>query len=64
MFGLSTGHLLILLVVVLLFSAKRLPELGGALGKGMKAFKDGLEGKDSSGRLTHRDSDEDPRSRG
>lgn len=63
MFGLSTGHLLILLVVVLLFSAKRLPELGGALGKGMKAFKDGLEGKEEGQRLGHKD-DSDPHHRG
>lgn len=45
MFGLSVGHLLIVLVVVLLFSSRRLPELGHALGKGIGAFKRGLEGK-------------------
>ena len=47
MFGLSLGHLLILSVVVLLFGHRRLPELGNALGKGVSAFKKGLEGKDS-----------------
>jgi sec-independent protein translocase protein TatA len=46
MFGLSLGHLLILLVIVLLFSYRRLPELGNALGKGITAFKKGLEHKD------------------
>lgn len=46
MFGFSLGHLMILLVVVLLFGAKRLPELGSALGKGMHAFKKGMEGQD------------------
>ncbi len=46
MFGLSLGHLLIVLVVVLLFGARRLPELGAALGKGMRAFKKGLDGED------------------
>ncbi len=35
---------MIVLVVVLLFGSRRLPELGGALGKGMRAFKKGLEG--------------------
>ena len=45
MFGLSGGHLLILAVVVLLFGSRRLPELGSALGKGVHAFKKGLEGK-------------------
>ena len=48
MFGLSLGHLLILLFVVLLFGHRRLPELGTALGKGLHAFKKGLEGPDSS----------------
>lgn len=47
MFGLSLGHLIILSVVVLLFGHRRLPELGHALGKGMGAFKKGLEGKDT-----------------
>ena len=46
MFGISLGHLIILLVVVLLFGSKRLPELGGAIGKGMRAFKKGLDGED------------------
>jgi sec-independent protein translocase protein TatA len=46
MFGLSLGHLLILTFVVLLFGHRRLPELGGALGRGLSAFKKGLEGKD------------------
>jgi sec-independent protein translocase protein TatA len=47
MFGLSFGHLLILAFVILLFGgARRLPELGTALGKGIAAFKRGLEGKD------------------
>ena len=48
MFGLSAGHLLIVVVVVLLFGHKRLPELGSALGKGMGAFKKGLEGRNNS----------------
>lgn len=47
MFGLSIGHLIILLLVVLLFGRNRLPELGSALGKGIDAFKKGLAGKDN-----------------
>lgn len=31
--------LLILMVLLLVFGAKRLPELGGALGKGIREFK-------------------------
>lgn len=46
MFGLSLGHLIIVAVVVLLFGARRLPEMGAALGKGMNAFKKGLSGEE------------------
>jgi sec-independent protein translocase protein TatA len=35
--------LLILLVVILLFGAKKLPELGDSIGKGIRAFKKGSE---------------------
>ena len=38
-------HILILLLVVLLvFGAKRLPEIGRSLGDGMRGFKDSLNG--------------------
>jgi len=38
-------HLLIIAVVLLvLFGAKKLPELGKGLGEGMKGFKEGLKG--------------------
>ena len=47
-FGISLPELLILLVVLLLvFGAKRLPEMGRSLGKGMREFKDGVSGIDS-----------------
>jgi sec-independent protein translocase protein TatA len=35
---------LILIVVLLLFGAKRLPEMGRSLGKGMREFKDAVSG--------------------
>ena len=39
-------HILILLVIVLLvFGAKRLPEIGRSLGEGMRGFKDSLSGE-------------------
>ena len=57
MLGLSFGHLLILTFVVLLFGHRRLPELGHALGKGMSAFKRGLEGKDTDDKARRIDDD-------
>jgi sec-independent protein translocase protein TatA len=46
MFGLDNPiHILFLLIVVLLvFGAKRLPEIGQSLGGGMRGFKDALTG--------------------
>jgi sec-independent protein translocase protein TatA len=39
----SLTHLIILLVIILLlFGAKRLPELGWSLGQGIKKFREGL----------------------
>ncbi len=45
MFGLSTGHLIVLGIVVLLFGSRKLPELGASLGRGIHAFKTALDGK-------------------
>jgi sec-independent protein translocase protein TatA len=40
-------ELIVLLVVLLLiFGPKRLPEMGRSLGKGMREFKDSIAGKD------------------
>ena len=45
MFGdLSFSHILILLLVlVLVFGAKRIPEIGSSLGQGIKEFKRSLK---------------------
>jgi sec-independent protein translocase protein TatA len=43
MFGLGTQELVIILVLVLvIFGAGKLPQVGGALGKGIRNFKSGL----------------------
>ena len=45
----SPVHLLIiLLIILLLFGAKRLPEMGRSLGQGIQEFKEGLGSKDAS----------------
>jgi len=43
MFGLGTQELIIILVIVLvIFGAGKLPQVGGALGKGIRNFKKGM----------------------
>ena len=37
--------LLLLLVLLLVFGPKRLPEMGRSLGRGMREFKDSVTGK-------------------
>ncbi|HET7758779.1 MAG TPA: twin-arginine translocase TatA/TatE family subunit [Gaiellaceae bacterium] len=40
------GLLVILIVALLVFGPKRLPEIGRSLGKGMREFKDSITGDD------------------
>jgi sec-independent protein translocase protein TatA len=47
MFGIGTTELLVVLgIVIVIFGARRLPELGSGLGKAIKNFKAGVSGKD------------------
>jgi len=49
MFGgkLGMGELLVILVIVLvLFGANKLPQLGKGLGEGIRSFKKSFEGED------------------
>jgi len=48
MFGLGLQELLIIgAVVIFFFGAKRLPLLGGSVGKALKNFKDEVSSKDT-----------------
>jgi len=50
-FGIGATEMIILLVVILVvFGPKRLPEMGRSLGKGMREFKDSISGKDDDDR--------------
>jgi sec-independent protein translocase protein TatA len=42
MFGFSGEHLLVLLVILLIFGPRRLPDLGHSIGRTLKNFKDAM----------------------
>jgi sec-independent protein translocase protein TatA len=42
----GTEIIIVLVIVLLLFGARRLPEVGRSLGQGMREFKDSVTGKD------------------
>jgi len=47
MMGLGMPELLIIvLIIVLLFGARRIPELAKGLGEGIRSFKTGMHGND------------------
>lgn len=56
MSGRISELLLILFLVLILFGAGKLPVVMGELGRGLKAFRDGMNNKDESN-LTTKDTD-------
>jgi len=51
-------HIAIVLVVILLvFGAKRLPEMGRSLGEGLRGFKTSLSGEEPRAEIDERHSD-------
>lgn len=47
--GLSFGHLaLLVLVILIVFGAGRLPQVMGDLARGLRAFKDGMKEGESA----------------
>lgn len=48
LFGLGPTELIIIVIVILLlFGGKKIPELMRGIGKGVKSFKDGMNGADN-----------------
>jgi len=47
MFGLGMPELIVILVIILIiFGAGKLPEIGGAIGKGIRNFKKSVHGSE------------------
>ena len=46
--------LVLLVIVLIIFGPKKLPELGRSLGRGMREFKDSITGKDDDRQLEER----------
>jgi len=40
---------LIVLIILIIFGAGKLPQVGGAIGKGLRAFRKGQRGEDEEG---------------
>ena len=52
-FGIGPTELIIVLVIVLIiFGAGRLPEIGGAMGKALREFRSSQSGADEAGTPT------------
>ncbi len=47
-----TELIIVLVIVLVLFGANRLPSIGRGLGSGMREFKDGITGKDDDAKLS------------
>jgi len=58
MFGLGLPELIIILVIILLvFGANRLGDIGSGLGKAIRGFKDSVSGKDAIDVTPKKDTD-------
>ncbi len=51
---------LVLVIVLVMFGARRIPEIGGSIGKGIREFKRGMRGVHEDDRLAETRADTTP----
>ncbi|MDP3684822.1 MAG: twin-arginine translocase TatA/TatE family subunit [Ignavibacteria bacterium] len=51
----TTEIIIVIFIVVLLFGAKKIPELAQGIGKGIKEFKKGMKDEDSGNKISGKD---------
>ncbi len=60
MLGLGMGELIVVLVIILvIFGAGKLPEVGSSLGKGIKSLKKAIQEEEGEGDASSKDTKED-----
>jgi sec-independent protein translocase protein TatA len=61
MFGLGLPELgIVAVVAILIFGPKKIPELGNALGKTLRSFKEGVGQADDESTEKEKDKEEEP----
>ena len=53
-----TELIIILVIVLIIFGVGRLPEIGGAMGKGIRAFKKGQSGEEDESKKKAKSTEE------